>query len=111
MYISFWKLVVEKQENKKEFLRLLTEEVVAALKNEPGIIRFDVLDGPPDSNICYAYEVYKDSVAHDFHMQQPYLKEFVVKTKGWYKTLPAVEGFRNFTNAFPQDSNYTPQQR
>ncbi len=110
MRIAFVKLM-PKPEYRAEFLRLLTEEVTTALKNEPGIIRFDILESTTNPGTYYAYEVYRDDAAHQHHRQQQYTKDFVAKTKGWYDVAHADNGAVTYKNVFPLDASMTPQQR
>ncbi len=110
MFVLFVKMK-PKPEHQKEFLRLLTEEIATALKHEPGIVRFDILQAPDDPGTCYAYEVYQDKAAFEHHRQQPYFKEFTSKTKGWYEATPAIGGFPSYTTVYPPDSSFTHQAR
>ena len=56
------------------FLDLITNDAVRSEADEPGCLRFDVLQDVEDPARYYFYEVYRDEAAHQAHMQTPHLK-------------------------------------
>lgn len=70
-------LVVEaivKEESMDQFLQLIEADAVGA-RNEPGCLRFDVMQAHEDPNKFIFYELYADAAALDHHNAQPYLKD------------------------------------
>jgi (4S)-4-hydroxy-5-phosphonooxypentane-2,3-dione isomerase len=57
-----------------EFLELITNDALRSEADEPGCLRFDVLQDVENPSKYYFYEVYRDQAAHDAHMQTPHLK-------------------------------------
>ncbi len=57
-----------------EFLELITNDAVRSEAEEPGCVRFDVLQDVEEPRRYYFYEVYRDEAAHAAHMQTPHLK-------------------------------------
>ena len=57
-----------KPENREEFIRASLENASNTV-NEPGNLRFDVLQQADDPNRFMLYEVYRDSSAMDAHKE------------------------------------------
>ena len=58
----------------REFLELITNDALRSEADEPGCLRFDVLQDAEHPRKYYFYEVYLDEAAHAAHMQTPHLK-------------------------------------
>mmetsp|Transcript_4296 Transcript_4296/g.9566 ORF Transcript_4296/g.9566 Transcript_4296/m.9566 type:complete len:100 (+) Transcript_4296:206-505(+) len=72
-------LVVEvnvKEDRRDEFLQLIEKDAVAS-RNEPGCLRFDVIETADDPNKFIFYELYSDEDAVAYHNEQPYLLDVV----------------------------------
>ncbi len=46
-------------------------------RQEPGNIRFDLLNHPEDENKFYAYEIFQDDAALEAHRQTPHYRKCV----------------------------------
>ena len=58
----------------REFLELITDDALTSEAEEPGCLRFDVLQDADDPAKYYFYEVYRDEATHAAHMEMPHLK-------------------------------------
>jgi quinol monooxygenase YgiN len=58
----------------REFLELITDDALSSEADEPGCLRFDVLQDTENAAKFYFYEVYKDEASRQTHMQMPHLK-------------------------------------
>ena len=56
-----------KPEKKAAFLEAIKDDVYHSEHDEPGCLRFDVLQDSEDSNKFFYYEVYKDEAARMSH--------------------------------------------
>ncbi len=57
------------------FLKYLEADGVGSLE-EPGCLRFDILEDASDPSCFCIYEVYRDEAAYATHQEAPYFKEF-----------------------------------
>ena len=46
-----------------KFLKAIEEDALGSERDEPGCLRFNVLQDSKDANVYYFYEVYKDEAA------------------------------------------------
>ena len=61
-----------KPERREEFLRAVEEDSRGSREDEPGCLRFDVLQDSQDPDHYYFYEVYRDEDALVAHRQTPH---------------------------------------
>ena len=57
---------------KDQYIKGLIENARGAVNDEPGCLRFDVIQDANDSNRVWLYEVYKDEAAFQAHTQAPH---------------------------------------
>ena len=92
-----------KAEKRAEFIGVITHDAVHSENDEPGCLRFDVLNDLEDPNKFYFYEVYKDEAARLAHRETPHFKEF-------FAALPALANgnlVRHMTqNVVPNDGGW-----
>lgn len=69
-----------KPEHVKEFLDVVRYDAEHSEKDEPGCLRFDVIQDKDDPNKFYFYEVYKDDDALAAHRETPHFKLYAEKT-------------------------------
>ena len=62
-----------KPEKRDEFLKVIEHDAVHSEHDEPGCLRFDVLNDLEDPNKFFFYEVYKDEAAFQAHTKTPHL--------------------------------------
>jgi (4S)-4-hydroxy-5-phosphonooxypentane-2,3-dione isomerase len=88
---------------KDQFVEAVVEDARSSAANEPGCLRFDVIQDANDANRIWLYEVYKDEAAFQAHLQAPHLLKFRETTAAW-----RVEGLqgagRGSSNIWPPDS-------
>ena len=61
-----------KPEKRDEFLKVIEHDAEHSEHDEPGCLRFDVLNDLEDPNKFFFYEVYKDEAALDAHRAAPH---------------------------------------
>lgn len=60
----------------QDFLRLVTENAAASVRDEPGCRRFDVLVPEGSEAPVVLYEIYDDAAAFDAHLRTPHYRAF-----------------------------------
>jgi len=61
-----------KPEMREKFLAAAQDDSTCSVRDEPGCLRFDVLQDNTDPNKFFFYEVYKDEAAFKAHQQTPH---------------------------------------
>ena len=92
-----------KPERKKEFIASMLDDARCSVSNEPGCLRFDVIQDEQDPNRIYLYEAYKDKAAFDAHGKAPHFIKWRDTVKDWWAS-PAVVG--RGSNIFPTDADW-----
>jgi len=92
-----------KPEHAREFLEAVRHDAEHSERDEPGCLRFDVVQDRDDSNRFYYYEVYKDEAALEAHRQSSHFKLYAEKTRTWL-TAPPERRFGK--NLIPSDSDW-----
>ena len=90
-----------KPERKESFIKGLLDNARSSAENEPGCLRFDVLQDDENSNRIYLYEVYRDAAAIESHSQTPHLRRWhsIVKDSWYAKPMGEI----SCTSVFPTD--------
>jgi autoinducer 2-degrading protein len=70
--IAIWVKVRIKPELRQRFLDAIEVDALGSERDEPGCLRFNVLQDANDENLYYFYEVYKDAEALQAHRQMPH---------------------------------------
>jgi quinol monooxygenase YgiN len=70
--IAIWVKVRIKPDMREKFLGAIEHDAIASERDEPGCVRFNVLQDEKDQNVYYFYEVYKDQAALEAHRQAPH---------------------------------------
>ena len=92
-----------KPEHVREFFEAVRHDAEHSERDEPGCLRFDVVQDRDDTNRFYYYEVYKDEAALEAHRQSPHFKLYAEKTQSWLAAPPE----RRFgKNLVPSDSDW-----
>ena len=63
------------------FMKLMTENAAASLRDEAGCRHFDVCRPREVANRVFLYEVYDDEAAFQAHLQSAHFKSFAAATK------------------------------
>ncbi|MFQ5682376.1 MAG: putative quinol monooxygenase [Candidatus Binatia bacterium] len=89
-----------KPEHVSEFLEVVRYDAEHSEKDEPGCLRFDVIQDRDDPNRFYFYEIYRDEAALKAHRQTPHFKLYSEKVQPW---LAAPSERRFGKNVVPPD--------
>jgi (4S)-4-hydroxy-5-phosphonooxypentane-2,3-dione isomerase len=68
-------LVVElnvKPDKRRQFLQAIETNATASVRDEPGCLRFDVVQDRDDSDHFVLYELYNDDAAFEAHRSAPH---------------------------------------
>jgi (4S)-4-hydroxy-5-phosphonooxypentane-2,3-dione isomerase len=61
-----------KPDQRDKFLAAAEDDSICSVRDEPGCLRFDVLQDQEDPNHFFFYEVYQDDAAFQAHAQAPH---------------------------------------
>lgn len=103
MHILFVTLKI-KPERRDEFIKEMLLNAKGANENEPGCLRFDVVQDLQDPNTLHLYEVYKDEAAFKDHQNAPHYKRFSEVAGAW-RDGPSVLNVGS--NTYPTDDDWT----
>jgi autoinducer 2-degrading protein len=100
--LAIWVKVRVKPEARERFLTAIEADAVGSERDEPGCLRFNVLQDAQDQNVYYFYEVYRDEAALEAHRATPH---FAL----WRATADALDGVAEATRChtvFPAAEAY-----
>jgi len=90
-----------KPEKKAALLEAIKDDAYHSEHDEPGCLRFDVLQDTEDANKLYYYEVYKDEAARMTHRLTPHYARYTAASADMFDR----ELVRHIvTNVTPEDS-------
>ncbi len=76
--------------HKDAFMEATMGDAEGSNKNEPGCLRFDVLQDNSNPNRVYLYEVYQDRAAWEVaHRESPHYKKWRETVGDWFDGDPA----------------------
>lgn len=87
-------------ERREAFIVEMLADAQGSVENEPGCLRFDVIQDGEDANRIYLYEVYRDEAAFEAHGKAPHFIKWRDAVKDWY-AAPITVG--RGSNIFPTD--------
>lgn len=70
--LAMWVKVRIKPDQRKKFLDAVEVDALGSERDEPGCLRFNVLQDEKDPNVYYFLEVYKDQAALEAHRTMPH---------------------------------------
>ena len=70
--LAIWVKARIKPDMRDKFLKAIEHDALGSEKDEPGCVRFNVLQDQKDPNVYYFYEVYKDEAAIEAHRATPH---------------------------------------
>jgi autoinducer 2-degrading protein len=70
--LAMWVKVRVKADQRQRFLQAIEVDALGSEKDEPGCLRFNVLQDSRDENTYYFFEVYKDQAAIEAHRAMPH---------------------------------------
>ena len=90
---------------KDRFVEEMLGDARGSVDNEPGCLRFDVIQDSDDPDKIWLYEVYKDEAAFHEHEKAPHFIKWLNAVKDW-----RVDGPRESTiggrNIWPSDQEW-----
>lgn len=92
-----------KPEFREPFMESMLEDARGAQDDEPGCLRFDVIQDEKDQNRIFLYEVYLDQAAFDAHIAAPHFTQWRDLVKDWFVNPPEV---LRGVNISPDDATY-----
>ena len=101
--LAIWVKVRVKPQMRQRFLQAIEVDALGSEKDEPGCLRFNVLQDKADENTYYFYEVYRDEAAFQAHIQTPHLAKLRAAAPEIFST-PTQR--LEVTPLFPRDSGY-----
>jgi autoinducer 2-degrading protein len=75
---------------KEPFLKSMLEDAEGSVNDEPGCLRFDVLQDNDSPNRIYLMEEYADEAAFQVHTQQPHFTRWQETVKDWFDGPPLI---------------------
>lgn len=69
---AIWVSVRVKPDKREQFLAGIEDDAICSERDEPGCVRFNVLQDQSDENQFYFFEVYRDEDAFAAHQQAPH---------------------------------------
>lgn len=72
MYAIFVSVKI-KPDKVDQFLSVIEDDSICSVRDEPGCVRFDVLQDQSDPLQYYFFEVYRDEAGFQAHTQTPHL--------------------------------------
>ena len=100
--LAIWVKVRIKPELRQRFLQAIEVDTLGSERDEPGCLRFNVLQDAQDENVYYFYEVYKDQAALEAHRA---MAHYAV----WRAAADTLDGPTEATRSqtvFPADRAY-----
>lgn len=70
--LALWVRVRVKPEQRRRFLEAIEVDALASERDEPGCLRFNVLQDGQDENVYYFFEVYTEEQALEAHRAAPH---------------------------------------
>jgi (4S)-4-hydroxy-5-phosphonooxypentane-2,3-dione isomerase len=70
--LAMWVKVRVKPQLRQRFLEAIEADALGSERDEPGCLRFNVLQDERDENVYYFYEVYEDQAALEAHRAMPH---------------------------------------
>jgi quinol monooxygenase YgiN len=92
-----------KPEHRDTFLKAIEVDALGSERDEPGCLRFNVLQSEADENVYYFYEVYKDEAAVEAHRAAPH---YDVWRQAAAIALDGPADVQRATPVFPKERAY-----
>lgn len=94
-----------KEGSKDQFMAAIIEDAKGSVNDEPGCLRFDVIQDAGDENRIWLYEVYRDEAAFQAHTQAPHFIKFRDATADI--RVEGIQGAaRGSFNVWPTDAEW-----
>ena len=90
-----------KPEHRDAFMEAMMDDARGSNNDEPGCLRFDVLQDEEDPDTIHLYEAYRDQAALEAHRQAPHYIRWRDTVQDWFAEPPVR---RMCANVFPPDN-------
>ena len=100
--LAIWVKVRVKPAMRDQFLKAIEHDALHSEGDEPGCLRFNVLQDRNDQNVYYFYEVYRDQAALEAHRAAPHYAVW----RAAADTLDGPTEATRCTTVFPADRAY-----
>ena len=90
-----------KPEHRDAFMEAMLDDARGSNNDEPGCLRFDVLQDEEDPDTIHLYEAYRDQAALEAHRQAPHYIRWRDTVQDWFAEPPVR---RMCANVFPPDN-------
>lgn len=94
-----------KDGHKDAFIEAMLDDAKGSVNDEPGCLRFDVIQDSDDPNRIWLYEVYVDEAAFEAHRQAPHFIKWRNTVKDWLDEGPKGAGLGS-SNIWPTDNDW-----
>lgn len=101
---AIWVSVHVKPDREEDFLKAIEEDARGSRDDEPGCLRFDVLQDADDAHHYFFYEVYRDEAALTAHRAAPHYQVWAAAVEDGVLERPS-EAIRT-TAVFPRDAEW-----
>ncbi len=105
--LAMWVKVRVKPDMRERFLKAIEVDALGSERDEPGCLRFNVLQDGQDQNVYYFYEVYRDEAALEAHRAAPHYAVW----RGAADTLDGAPEATRCQPVFPAAAGYWEQKR
>jgi quinol monooxygenase YgiN len=89
---------------RERFIDAMLEDARGSVRDEPGCVRFDVIQDEKNANRIYLYEVYADRSAFDHHLTTPHFLAWKNAVQDWFASPPTVG---SGPSIFPSDTEWS----
>jgi len=91
MYIIVSRFQI-KPKHRQDFIKAALQDGRNSRLNEPGTLRFELVQDESNPNRFYLSEAYKDKEAFDAHKKGRFFQEFFANISGYYSLKELVKG-------------------
>lgn len=91
---------------KDRFIEEMISDAKGSINNEPGCLRFEVIQDAEEPNRIWLYEVYKDAEAFDAHTKAPHFIKWRDATADWINREEDFTDARGASNIWPADDEW-----
>ncbi len=96
-----------KEGAKEQFLEAMLPNAQGSVNDEPGCVRFDVIQDAADPNRIWLYEVYTDEAAFQAHGQSPHYLANIGTIQSLREDAAGLQGSaRGSVNIWPPDGEW-----
>ena len=104
--ISIFVTIQVKPGFREQFIEASFGDAQGSVRDEPGCLRFDILQDDADLNRFHLYEVYEDQKAIDAHRNAPHYKKWRSTVQDWFEGDAQRVAM---TTVFPSDDGWRTQ--